>query len=364
MTESRLAASFLPRTAVLEMTYGCNHGCLFCSCPWFDPKGGFARLPELSLAEWKQVVARLCELGVTELCFTGGEPLLKEGLPELIRFAASCSAEHVRSEGEALVVSRAPPNLHLLSNGLLMSEEILALCAELHVHLGMSLPGLTTFREHTVHADPEGVLHWFRRAKALGVRTHVGITVTRKNLHELYETMAEALLAGADEVLLNRFMPGGRGLAHARELMLDRAGLAQMLQVAEEVLRTANRYGNVGTELPKCLFDERAHTHLKVGSDCAAALQFFVIDPSGWIRACNHSPERLGSFAQLDAVKDHPTWRRFITRDHLASECRPCKLASGCAGGCREAARIWNGHLDSLDPLFDEAPPRPVLREE
>ena len=34
-TTRRLAPSFLPATAVLEMTYRCSHACLFCSCPWF-----------------------------------------------------------------------------------------------------------------------------------------------------------------------------------------------------------------------------------------------------------------------------------------------------------------------------------------
>lgn len=358
---SRLAASFLPRTAVLELTYRCNHACLFCSCPWFAPDARFEVLPELSPDQWKDAIAALCRMGVTELCFTGGEPLLKEGFFDIVRFAATCRCEHVRSDGAELVVEPGPPALHLLSNGLAMSEEVLELCRELGMHLGMSLPGLTTFADHTAAGrGAEGVLSWFRRAAELGVRTHVGITVTKKNLHELYEAMAQALLAGADEVLLNRFMPGGRGLAHARELMLDTGEIRRMLAIAEGVLRSANRRGSVGTELPRCLFDASAHTHLTVGSECAAGLQFFVVDPSGWIRACNHSPERLAPMARLRDLKDHPTWRRFVTRDHLARECAPCRLAPRCAGGCREAARIWNGALDSLDPLFDAAAPSPV----
>ncbi|MBI5544452.1 MAG: radical SAM protein [Deltaproteobacteria bacterium] len=360
---SRLAASFLPRTAVLEMTYRCSHACLFCSCPWYAPGGRFDERTELGTGQWKEVLARLCRMGVTELCFTGGEPLLKEDLLGLVEFAARCRSEHVRSEGEELIVEVKPPHLHLLTNGLAMSEEVLALCKRHQVHLGMSLPGLTTFREHTQRSEPQGVLRWFRRAAEEGVRTHVGITVTRKNLHELYETMAEALLAGAGEVLLNRFMPGGRGLVHARDLMLDADGIRQMLATAEQVLRLANRHGNVGTELPRCLFDASAHTHLKVGSDCAAAIEFFVVDPSGYVRACNHSPERLVPFEQIEALKDHPVWRRFVAREHQPAACAGCALASCCAGGCREAARIWNGQLDSLDPVFEGGClPKPVPR--
>ena len=46
---ARLAPSFLPATAVLEMTYRCNHACLFCSCPWYA--GAIPEDPEMPVAE-------------------------------------------------------------------------------------------------------------------------------------------------------------------------------------------------------------------------------------------------------------------------------------------------------------------------
>jgi radical SAM protein with 4Fe4S-binding SPASM domain len=354
---SRLAASFLPATAVLEMTYACNHACLFCSCPWFAPDGRFARLPEMDLAWWKAAVETLCRMGVTQLAFTGGEPLLKPGIEELIGFAATCTAEHVRTEDGALRVEPGPPGLYLLTNGLILTEKILELCVRHQVHVGLSLPGLTSFTDHTRASSFRHVLGWFQRTKALGLSTHVGITVTRKNLHELYETMGEALLAGADSVLLNRFMPGGRGLLHARELMLDADGVREMLATAEAVLRQANRKGNVGTELPKCLVQEGAHTHLTVGSQCSAATDFFAIDPGGFVRVCNHSPVRLQHFDQVEQVKDHPYWRRFVLKDYLPRACTGCREVGRCDAGCREAAHIWCGAVDALDPLLPSVTP-------
>ena len=360
--DSRLARSFLPATAVLELSYACNQACLFCSCPWFDPNSTFEQRPELSTARWREVIERLCAMGVTDLCFTGGEPLLNPGLRALIEHAATCRSEHVRSVGEKLVVEDKPPRLTLLSNGLAMSEDILDLCRRHAIHLGMSLPGLSSFAQHTRAGDPERVLHWFRRARQEGIKTHVGITVTRLNLHELAEAMTAALRAGADEVLLNRFLPGGRGLAHQRELMLDPEQMREMLDIAERVLRRLGKRGNVGTELPRCSFDQSKYRNLTVASGCAAGLDFFVVDPSGYLRVCNHSPERLAHYTVIDTVKDHPTWRRFIARDLLPGECTGCAFAHECAGGCREAARIWHGSLDALDPLFDRCPPRPFAR--
>jgi radical SAM protein with 4Fe4S-binding SPASM domain len=351
--QSQLAPSFLPATAVLEMTYRCNHACLFCSCPWFSERGDFPRRPELSAAEWKAVIRRLLEMGVCDLAFTGGEPLLKEGLFEIIEFAAAGEATFIETVDGALQTRRDPPSLHLLSNGLAMTREVLKLCRRLNIQLSMSLPGLTTLQEHTGAGDPDRILRWFQEAKALGgIVTVAGVTVTRKNLPELYETISAALLAGADSLLMNRFLPGGRGISYAAELSLTKAQIVQMLDTAEEVLKQAGRTGSVGTELPKCVVDPSRYKQLQVGTRCSAGLSFFAIDPSGYVRACNHSPVRLVHFREIEKLKLDPYWRRFTQKDYLPAACGGCALAHDCDGGCREAAHICGGALDAPDPCL------------
>ena len=351
-TLSRPAPSFLPATAVLEMTYRCNHACLFCSCPWFADGNGFDVRDEMSAADWIALIRRLCTMGVSNIAFTGGEPLLNEGIEEIIAAAAACTTEHVETEDGELVSRHAPPKLYLLSNGKAMRQDVLDLCKAHAINLSLSLPGLTTFARHTQGGDPESVLAWFRRAHEMGVTTTVGVTVTRLNLHELYETISQALLAGADTLLINRFLPGGRGLEHAAELSLDREAVQQMLDTAEEVLRTSNSGGSVGTELPKCVVDEGRYTHLTVGTRCSAALGFFVVGPSGYVRVCNHSPVRLEHVSKIEGLKTNPYWRTFVMKDYLPGECRGCPTMTTCDGGCREAAHIVGGAVDAPDPIL------------
>jgi radical SAM protein with 4Fe4S-binding SPASM domain len=353
--QSRLAPSFLPATAVLEMTYRCNHRCIFCSCPWEDPAGGFARHEELSIDAWKDVLRTLAGMGVCHFAFTGGEPLLKDGLHDLIEYAATLTVEHVESGDEGLESRFGPPKLYLLSNGTIVDWAVLDFCKRLGVQLSMSLPGLSTYREHTGEGDPDHILRMFREAETRGVATVAAVTVTRKNLHELHETLAAAFLAGARQLLLNRFLPGGRGLEHADDLTLDRAQVRLMLDTAEEVLRDANRQGSVGTELPKCVLEGRQYERLQVGTRCAAALGFFVIDPSGYVRACNHSPQRLNHVSEIDKVKTHPYWRRFTQKEYLPAACGDCPSIGDCDGGCREAAHIVTGALDGPDSLMIQA---------
>ena len=148
----------------------------------------------------------------------------------------------------------------------------------------MSLPGLATLREHTGIGDPDEILEKFRLANELGTPAVVNITVTKKNLHELYQTISAAFLAGARQLLLNRFLPGGRGLFHENDLVLGAAEVRQMLDTAEEALTDAGRFGSVGTELPKCLVNADKFKRLTIGTRCSAALEFFVIGPDGHIR--------------------------------------------------------------------------------
>ncbi len=347
---SRLAPHPLPALAVLELTYRCTHACVFCSCPWEAPAGP-AREAELSPAEWRAALEGLAARGVHRFAFTGGEPLLKEGALDLLRFAAGLECRRLEAAEGEWIERRGPPELSLISNGRAVTAETLAVCREHRVQLSLSLPGLATYRDHTGAGDPQSILDRFADARALGIATVVNIAVTRRNLPELYATISAAFLAGAGQLLLNRFLPGGRGLGHA-EWMLDADGVRAMCDTAEQALTDAGRTGTVGTELPRCVVDPARYRRLQVGTRCAAARGFFAVDPSGWVRVCNHSPVRLVRVAEVDRLREQPYWRRFALQDYLPAACRDCRQAGACDAGCREAAHVTAGAPDGPDPLF------------
>jgi len=348
----RSAPSFLPATAVLEMTYLCNHRCEFCSCPWYSEKGFYETRTELTIKEWEKYISDLYKYGICNIAFTGGEPLMKKGIEKVIEHAALGISEHIETFDGKLKSEMKPPKIYLLTNGKLMNENILELCKKHSIHLSMSLPGLASFEEHTKNSDYTNILYWFSRAKEKGVTTTAGITVTQKNISELFETISAALLAGCDTILLNRFMPGGRGLKYKNELTLNFCQIEEMLDIAENILVTAGRYGSVGTELPKCIIKTEKYKHLKVGTRCSAALDFFVVDPSGFIRVCNHSEKRLNHISDIMNLKLNPYWKTFTQKAYLPEECSDCGQNHQCDGGCREAAHIFSGRLNAIDPLF------------
>lgn len=293
-------------------------------------------------------------MGATNIAFTGGEPTLRADLPQLIRHTASCSTEHIENVDGSIQSRRSPPRIYLLSNGRNVDHDLLKLCSEYTVQLSMSLPGLDTFKAHTGYDGAEGVLRAFESAKQIGLKTIANITVTRMNLHELQNTMAAALLSGADQILLNRFLPGGRGLRHCEELSLSAEQLVEMLDVAEETLQAANRFGSLGTEVPRCLVDPTRYRNLQVSTRCAAAIGFFVVGPSGHIRVCNHSPIELEHINEIHDLKHNNYWKTFTQKKYLPDTCGTCADRMECDGGCREAAHISGGMVDSPDVLLSE----------
>ncbi len=351
--------TFLPSTVVLELTYRCNHNCIFCSCPWFAPDGNFEQLPELTTEQWKSVIGEMADLGISSFAFTGGEALLRKDCLELLEYTSSLKIRKIETIDGELVTHTTSPEIYLLSNGVLVDSKVMDTLKRLNINLSISLPGLSTFKEHTGFDNAALVLDRFKQAKELNIPTTVNSTVTALNVHELRYTLAAAFLAGAGQLLMNRFLPGGRGLEHADDLTLSVPQIREMLMTADDVLTRANRKGNLGTELPFCLTEDLDLKALHTGTRCSAATGFFVIGPSGYIRVCNHSEVRLNHISQWKELKHNEYWNTFTMKKYMPEECSGCRYVLNCDGGCREAAHIAGGSVNSVDPVLNtiEFPP-------
>lgn len=325
----------LPAVLTAELTYRCNHHCLFCSCPWENIPA--LKEEELSAEEWKHIFAVVKQYGVKQVTFTGGEAILRDDFFEILH--------HTYHAGFSI---------GLISNGKNIDENFLFRLKEYDVLLSVSVPGIETFSKTTGQDHIEHVLELFGKCRELGIQTVANIAVTKINLKELYENIALPLLHGATYVLLNRFLPGGRGLENTRYL-LSVDEMNEMFDIAEEVLSRAGIYGHIGTELPYCVIkNPEKYKYLKIASLCAAAKSFFVIDPSGYIKVCNHSPTRLCKWTEIDRLESNEYWKRFVSRDYIPELCRGCEyLNVKCDGGCREAAHVYFGNITDKDPCLN-----------
>lgn len=361
MTETRgngiLARSALPATAVFEMTYACNHQCLYCSCPWEVSDQSYSTPPEMEVQEWQELIDYLTtEHGVSSLAFTGGEPTLKRGLAEILRYAATRKSEYILDDPEkGLHKVYKAPEIYLITNGRNLNEEWVNLLLEVGVKaISISLPGLSTYALHTRQGKAQDALDWMKKCSDAGLHVTANVTATQLNLHELFETIGQAFLHGAKFLLMNRFLPGGRGLGYVEKLSLTGRQVREALTIADRVLTLANRPGSLGTEVPKCLVHDLEMRHLTVGTRCAAGRDFFAIDPSGRVRPCNHSPVQMGHWREIPRIMAEDYWKEFVFKKFLPEMCGACDLADNCDGGCREAAHIVGGVLNAPDPVLTQ----------
>src|SRR5260221_1186401 len=73
-----------PYALLAELTYRCPLKCPYCSNPLKLQLEG----AELDTATWKRVLGEAADLGVLQVHFSGGEPLVRRDLVELVRHSA------------------------------------------------------------------------------------------------------------------------------------------------------------------------------------------------------------------------------------------------------------------------------------
>ena len=281
----------LPQHALLELTYNCNHACPFCSCEWLTHPGLYRQ--EIDISEWKELVRTYAAHGVTEFTFTGGEPLLKHGIGELIDFAGTLPQEL---------------KLNIFTNGTLLNDEILSTLKRNNVFLATSI--------HSVKNQPyfTGASTTFAQtldnvAKAVkyGLKTSVSMTITTKNFKEIANLGVAVLLAGADVFQIGAVMAAGRCLYHP-ELMLSPEQLKKLPILAGRLQkRFPNKkvYYVVEPECKcSCYREDDGKIFLTYNDQCPAMKDYFTVGPSGWVRSCLHLPKDLFYWSNYEHFYD------------------------------------------------------------
>jgi radical SAM protein with 4Fe4S-binding SPASM domain len=337
------------QTLIFELTQRCNHACLHCYNVWQPdtpdwpcdyPRGELDTDQTLTLID-KALDETRCE----HVTLTGGEPLLREDLPQIL--------DRLRARGVRVT---------LISNGRLLTEPVVIDLLDRGVGL-FELPLLSRRREmHDQLCDSPGAFDAVLSAMAriryhggpVGRGTFVAVFVaTRLNIPDLYDTIKLAFAFGARGLMLNRFNVGGRGRAHLAELLPTVQEMRQALAVADAAAAEFGLPISCSIALQPCLIDLDAYPHLSFGF-CAAGTEraYYTIDPLGNVRPCNHTPTILGNLFE-------ETFAALIAPDRLApfvqaapAFCTPCAMRDTCLGGCKAAAQVCYGSLSAEEPFL------------
>jgi AdoMet-dependent heme synthase len=295
------AARRIPLHAQLELTHRCNLRCQHCYLSDVPSPGA-----ELSLREWQNVLRQLAELQTLFLSFTGGEPLLREDLFEIL--AAARRGGFVFS---------------LLTNGTRIDREAARRIAE-HMPFQVHVSVLGPEEEHD---RLTGELGSHRRAlEAMDALRECGVSVTGK----LILTHATAPRAAACR---------RRVLDHADDCVLSvdlaptLAGQspAEGLALTPEDLASLPRSGRAPAPVQD--FPEQRV--------CSAGASLLAVSPTGEVLPCIMFRKSVGSIREspLRALWNSPEMVRISELRH-----RDLQACEGCAdrGFCRFCpGRAW-----------------------
>ncbi len=343
----RLDGQGKPLWLVLELTYRCPLKCPWCSNP-VDYEHCHDK--ELSTEEWKRVLREGRELGALQLGFTGGEPMLRDDLEELV--------------GEA---NRLGYYTNLITSGVGLTEErLVALKAAGLKQIQLSLQ--SSDRELTdslVGARAFDLkIKVARMIKAHGFPMVLNVPVFRHNADQTADILALAEDIGVDYLEFANIQYYNWAMANRDELLPTR----QQLERAERAVQAAReRIGDRMTiyfvipdyyeERPKACMNGWGSIHLTVAPDGAA----LPCQEARLIQGLDFPTVRERSLAWL--WNESPTFRKFRGDEWMREPCRSCSEKEKDFGGCRCQAFLLTGDAANTDPACARSPAHHLIGE-
>ncbi|QIM51281.1 pyrroloquinoline quinone biosynthesis protein PqqE [Hydrogenophaga crocea] len=328
-----------PLWLLAELTYRCPLHCVFC----YNPTRHARITQELSTAEWVNVMQQARALGAAQLGFSGGEPLLRDDLEELVAEARRLGFyTNLITSGVGLTPARAQ-RLH--DAGLD------------HVQLSFqdSTRELNDFLSHTRTFELKQRVA--RTIKDQGWPMVMNCVLHRHNLPHVDKIIEMALDLGAEYLELANTQYYGWAWVNRDHLMPTRE---QLLHAEAVVNQYRERIGN------RCrllfvvpdYFEDRPKACMNGWGSV-----FLSVAPDGLAMPCHNARELPG--LALPSVREHTLaeiWQRsgafnaFRGEDWMREPCRSCHERHKDFGGCRCQAFQITGDAANTDPVCSKSP--------
>lgn len=332
-----------PLWLLAELTYKCPLHCVFC----YNPTQHAKVTDELSTTQWVDVMAQARKLGAAQLGFSGGEPLLRDDLEELVQEAHRLGYyTNLITSGVGLTPVRAQK---LKDAGLD------------HVQLSFqdSTRELNDFLSHTKTFD-------LKQRVARLIKAHdwpmvMNCVLHRHNLPHVRKIIDMALALEAEYLELANTQYYGWAWVNRDHLMPT----AEELKVAEAEVNAFRAEQDARSGGPKCrvlfvvpdYFEERPKACMN-----GWGAVFLSIAPDGLAMPCHNARDLPG--LQLPNVKDvsiADIWQRSNAFNAYRGDawmkptCRSCDERHKDFGGCRCQAFLLTGDAAETDPVCSKS---------
>ncbi|MHB9037997.1 MAG: radical SAM/SPASM domain-containing protein [Armatimonadota bacterium] len=287
-----------PTVCTLQVTTSCQANCVHCSAARHKRQ----HEPELTTQDWKRVIRESERLGAVTVIFTGGEPLLRPDIFELIEWV---------DKNEAVV--------GIFSNGLLLSDENVKKLVDAglwFIHVSIDSPNAAQHDEmRRVPGCFDKAIEGLTRAKNAGILTGISTYATPERLRngQAVELIEMTKKYGFDEITIFDVVPTGRLLHEDRQHLLSD-------EDKKELCRIETQY-NEGHPQPQVI--TQAHVNGPTGVGCYAGWCQFYMTAYGEMTPCDFTPLTFGN-AKDESVEE--SWNRMISHEGYCSHKNTCRM--------------------------------------
>jgi pyrroloquinoline quinone biosynthesis protein E len=337
---------YRPFGLLAELTYRCPLHCPYCSNPVHAPAGE----SELSTAEWQRVIQEAGELGVLHVLFSGGEPLLRKDLPELVALArASGMYTNLITSGAGL--TRGP--LQALRDAGLDSIQISLQADE--AELADSLAGAKAHTRKLAAA---------RLVKEFNLPLTINVVLHRVNIERLERIIALAEDLDAQRLELAHTQYLGWAFLNKEALLPTRSQVERAREIALAAQARLRGKMELLYVLPD-YFEERPKPCMH-----GWGRRYLTISPVGEVMPCQTAS--VIPDLRFDTIREHslawiwhasPAFQRFRGAAWMPEPCQSCSWREIDFGGCRCQAFLLTGDASRTDPVCQFAPDHQSLRD-
>lgn len=331
-----------PLWLLAELTYRCPLQCPYCS----NPLDFSQHENELTTEQWIEVFRQARAMGSVQLGFSGGEPLTRKDLPELI--AAACDLGFYTN---------------LITSGIGLTAKKLDSFAQAGLdHIQISFQASDETLNAALAGSQKAFQHKLEMAQAVkahGYPMVLNFVLHRHNIDQIDEIIALCIALEADDVELATCQFYGWAHLNRQGLLPTREQIARAeVVVAEQRKQLATR-GNLTNLLfvTPDYYEERPKPCMGGWGSI-----FLSVTPEGTALPCHSARQLPIAFPSVLEQSLQDIWynsfgfNRYRGHDWMPEPCRSCDEKEKDFGGCRCQAYILTGHADNADPVCSKSP--------
>ncbi len=328
-----------PLWLLAELTYACPLQCPYCS----NPVDMANYKNEIDTGDWIRVMREARKMGATQLGFSGGEPLMRQDLEELIAEARQLGFY-----------------TNLITSGVGMDEKRVKAFKQAGLdHIQVSFQASSADLNNFIAGTDtfEHKLEMARAVKKHGYPMVLCFVLHRQNEPYVREILDLAVSLEADYVELATTQYYGWAFHNKEYLIPTREQLANAEVVAKEYQEKLKGKMKIYYVIPD-YFEDRPKKCMDGWGHV-----FLTITPDGTALPC-HAARQLPGL-EFPNVKDKSIewiwndsldFNKFRGLDWMKEPCRTCPEKEKDLGGCRCQAFMLTGDATNADPVCSKSP--------